>query len=61
MLEVPQTVEKYTQYVRQNKIALKIEQGMNVAALQLYLKLLVYKLIRIVPLSGRNETNSNQI
>ena len=61
MLEVPQTVEQYTQYVRQNKIALKIEQGMNVAALQLYLKLLVYKLIRIVPLSGRNETNSNQI
>ena len=61
MLEVPQTVEQYTQYVRQNKIALKIEQGMNVAALQLYLKLLVYKLMRIVPLSGRNETNSNQI
>ena len=61
MLEVPQTVEQYTQYVRQNKIALKIEQYMNVAALQLYLKLLVYKLMRIVPLSGRNETNSNQI
>ena len=61
MLEVPQTVEQYTQYVRQNKIALKVEQYMNVAALQLYLKLLVYKLMRIVPLSGRNETNSNQI
>ena len=61
MLELPQIAEQYTQYVRQNKIALKIEQYMNVAALQQYLKLLVYIIMRIVPLAGRNETNYNQI